>query len=142
MLRRMSQVLPVRMQVPVAWGHMDAFGHVNNTVYFRFFEDVRIKFFEEVGIDYRGPLHAGPILAATQCQFRAPMAYPDTARVETGISQVGRSSFTMRYAVHSERLGQLTAEGEGVVVWYDYAERKSQPLPEALRQRIEAFRVG
>jgi acyl-CoA thioester hydrolase len=141
----MSQALPIYMQVPIAWGHMDAFGHVNNTVYFRLFEDVRIRFFEEVGIDHRGPGSgggSGPILAATQCQFRVPMAYPDTARVGTGITQIGRSSFTMRYEVHSERAGQLAAEGEGVVVWYDYQERRSLPLPEALRQRIEVLRIA
>ena len=145
MLHLMSQALPICMQVPIAWGHMDAFGHVNNTVYFRFFEDARIRFFEEVGIDHRGPgsgSGAGPILAATQCQFRIPMAYPDTARIQTGITTIGRSSFTMRYEVHSLHAGRLAAEGEGVVVWYDYQERRSLPLPDALRQRIEALHVA
>jgi acyl-CoA thioester hydrolase len=145
MLLLMSQALPIAMQVPIAWGHMDAFGHVNNTVYFRFFEDARIRLFEEVGIDHQNPAGgsgAGPILAATQCQFRMPMAYPDTARVATGIMHIGRSSFTMRYEVHSARAGQLAAEGDGVVVWYDYHARKSQTLPDPLRQRLEALRIA
>jgi acyl-CoA thioester hydrolase len=151
MLRRMSQPFPLSIQVPIAWGDMDAFGHVNNTVYFRLFEHARIRFFEEVGIDHgsrhgsrhRGPAggECAPILAATRCQFRVAMTYPDTARVETGISHVGRSSFTMRHQVHSERQGLLAAEGEGVVVWYDYEAQKSVALPDELRRRIEAMRV-
>lgn len=143
MLQRMSQPFPLSIQVPIAWGDMDAFGHVNNTVYFRLFEDARIRFFEEVGIGHLGPAAGGcaPILAATQCQFRVAMTYPDTARVETGISHVGRSSFTMRYRVHSERQGRLAAKGEGVVVWYDYAAQRSVALPDELRRRIEAMRV-
>jgi acyl-CoA thioester hydrolase len=144
MLRRMSQPFPLSIQVPIAWGDMDAFGHVNNTVYFRLFEDARIRFFEEVGVGHRGPAAGGcaPILAATQCQFRVAMTYPDTARVETGISHVGRSSFTMRYRVHSERQGRLAAEGEGVVVWYDYEAQRSVALPDELRRRIEGMRVA
>jgi acyl-CoA thioester hydrolase len=143
MLRRMSQAFPICIQVPIAWGDMDAFGHVNNTVYFRLFEDARIRFFEEVGIDHRAPgAGCAPILATTQCQFRFPMSYPDTARVETGIAQIGRSSFTMRYVVYSVRHDRLAAEGDGVLVWYDYQAQKSAPLPEALRARIEAMRVG
>jgi acyl-CoA thioester hydrolase len=144
MLRRMNQPFPLSIQVPIAWGDMDAFGHVNNTVYFRLFEDARIRFFEAVGIDHaRGPAGGrAPILAATQCQFRVAMTYPDTARVETGISHVGRSSFTMRYHVYSERQGRLAAEGEGVVVWYDYEAQQSVPLPDELRQRIETMRVA
>lgn len=145
MLPRMSQPLPLSIQVPIAWGDMDAFGHVNNTVYFRLFEDVRIRFFEEVGVPHRlgqrGPGGGAPILAATQCQFRVAMTYPDTARVETGISHIGRSSFTMRYQVHSLRQGRLAAEGEGVVVWYDYEAQQSVPLPDELRRRIETMRV-
>lgn len=144
MLRCMSQAFPLAIQVPIAWGDMDAFGHVNNTVYFRLFEDARIRFFEAVGIEYQHAPAGGraPILAATQCQFRVPMTYPDTAHVETGVVHIGRSSFTMRYQVHSTRQGALAAEGEGVVVWYDYATRQSVPLPDELRQRIERMRVA
>ncbi|HWN71302.1 MAG TPA: thioesterase family protein, partial [Haliangium sp.] len=73
---------------------------------------------------------------------RVAMTYPDTARVETGISNIGRSSFTMRYQVHSVSQGLLAAEGEGVVVWYDYEAQRSVPLPDELRQRIESMRVA
>jgi acyl-CoA thioester hydrolase len=140
----MSQPFPLSIQVPIAWGDMDAFGHVNNTVYLRLFEDARIRFFEEVGIGLAGPAGGGcaPILASTQCQFRVAMTYPDTARVDAGILRVGRSSFTMGYEVHSARQGCLAAEGEGVLVWYDYAARQSVPLPDELRARIEAMRVA
>lgn len=143
MLRAMSEPLPVRIEVPIAWGDMDAFGHVNNTVYLRLFESARIALFERVDVAYRDVTGTcAPILASTQCQFRLPMTYPDTARVETGISHIGRSSFTMPYRVHSVRHGRVAAEGDGVAVWFDYAAGKSAPLPEELRRRLEALRVA
>lgn len=143
MLRRMSQPFPLSIQVPIAWGDMDAFGHVNNTVYLRLFEDARIRFFEEVGVGLRGPAGGcAPILAAVQCQFRVAMTYPDTALVHTGVTRVGRSSFTMRYEIHSVRQGCLAAEGDGVLVWYDYEARQSVALSDELRARIETMRVA
>lgn len=143
MLCGMSEPFPVRIELPIAWGDMDAFGHVNNTVYLRLFESARIELFEQVAIAYRDVSGtSAPILASVQCQFRFPMTYPDTARVETGISRIGRSSFTMPYRIHSVRHDRLAAEGDGVTVWYDYAAGKSAPLPEELRQRLEGLQVA
>ncbi|ACY17663.1 acyl-CoA thioesterase [Haliangium ochraceum] len=139
----MSPSFPVRIELPITWGQMDAFGHVNNTVYFRMFEEARIQLFREVGIATRTPNGGfSAILAATQCQFRRPMEYPDTARVETGVSRIGSSSFTLLYRVHSEAQAQLAAEGDSVVVWYDYAAAKSAPLPDPLRQQLERLQVS
>ena len=77
----MSELLPgnypVRLEMPVAWGQLDAFGHVNNTQFFRFFEDARIAYFERVGITAKLD-GVGPILAKTDCVFRKPLGYPET----------------------------------------------------------------
>ncbi len=131
---------PTRIEIPVAWGDMDAFGHVNNTIYLRWFESGRIAFFEEVAVPHRDVAdRAAPILARTSCQFERPLAYPDTVRVETSISRVGTKSFTMLYRVFSQRDGERAAQGDGVVVWYDYAAGKSVPLPEPLREQLHAY---
>jgi acyl-CoA thioester hydrolase len=73
---------PVVIEIPVAWGEMDAYGHVNNIVYFRYFETARIVYFgklESPDFVNRNPL--GPILASTSCRFRAPLAFPDHLQV-------------------------------------------------------------
>ena len=68
---------PVRLEIPVAWGEMDAMGHVNNIVYLRWFECARIAYFERVGWLAGGRVRGvGPILHSTQARFRALPAQP------------------------------------------------------------------
>ena len=81
---------PIEEAVPVAWGDLDAFGHVNNTVFFRWFETARMALFREVGVlEDMERTGVGPILARTECNFRLPVAYPDTIRARTGIQRSG-----------------------------------------------------
>ena len=127
------------MDIPVAWGEMDAFGHVNNVVYLRWFETGRMAFFDQVGVSLRDiEGGAGPILAHTSCSFRKPVTFPDTVTVHTAISRVGTKSFVMQYRVDSQVLGDTAAEGDGTIVWYDYAKCISVPVPTELRARLEA----
>ena len=129
---------PLTIEIPVAWGEMDAFGHVNNAVYLRYFETARIAFFRAVEIPHRDVDDAAaPILAKTSCEFKAPLRYPDTVDVRTWVERIGTKSFTMRYEIHSRALGTLAATGDGVVVWFDYANNKTLELPADLRARLE-----
>lgn len=124
---------PVHIEIPVAWGEMDALGHVNNVVYFRYFESARIAYFARV---LAGFAPAGPILATASCDFLLPLAHPDTVRVEVGVTHLGTTSFTMAYRVVSLGRGALAARGQSVCVWYDYGAGKKAPLPDPLRARI------
>lgn len=133
-----STCFPVQLEIPVAWGEMDAFGHVNNTVYFRYFESARIEYFRRLGLKQSND-GTGPILASTRCDFLYPLTHPDTVVAETGITRVGRSSFIMAYRVRSLTLDRDVARGEGVIVYYHYGQGRSEPLPEDLRQAIAAL---
>jgi acyl-CoA thioester hydrolase len=76
---------PVSLTIPVAWGDMDAFGHVNNTVYLRWLESARIDYFKKVGLlDRMARDRVGPILARTEIDYRRPVTWPDTVHVEVG----------------------------------------------------------
>lgn len=131
---------PVVVEVPVAWGEMDAFGHVNNIVYFRYFETARIAYFEKLDVpEFLGRDPVGPILAETSCRFRAALSYPDTVSIGARVENVGEDRFIMRYAVFSHRLGRLAAEGEGVMACYDYRQNRKASVPAKLRQRIAAL---
>ena len=130
---------PIVIEVPVAWGEMDSFGHVNNIVYFRYFESARIAFFDAVG--FRGGDGAiGPILASTQCRFRRPLAYPDRVRVGARVSDIGADRFTMHYLVFSEAQDAVAAEGEGLVVAYDYEAGRKALLPEGVLEKLSGPR--
>jgi len=127
---------PVHVTMPVAWGQMDAFGHLNNTAYFRFFEDARIACFEAIGVNAHMKSEGeGPILARTSCVYRLPVTFPDTVIAATRIVDLGEDRFTMEYAVFSEKLG-LAAHGDGRIVFLDYQSGEKVPLPPAIREAI------
>jgi acyl-CoA thioester hydrolase len=133
---------PVVVEIPVAWGDMDAFGHVNNTVYFKWFETARIAYFERIGLNERMRREKkGPILARTTCDFEKPLAWPDTVRASASVVKLGNTSFVMEYRVTSERAG-AAAKGEGVIVLVDYEKGGKIPLDAELRARIEALEAG
>jgi acyl-CoA thioester hydrolase len=126
---------PVVIETDVAWGDMDAFNHVNNTVYFRWFESARIAYHRKVG--FTGNDGVGPILAATSCRMRIPLAYPDRVAIGARIREIGDDRFTMEYAVVSQTLTKVAAEGEATVISYDHPAKRRAPLPEDVRQQIE-----
>src|SRR5262245_4470251 len=129
---------PIVIAMPVAWGEMDAFGHVNNIVFFRHFESARIALLD--AIDFRDPTHnegVGPILASTSCRFRRPLAYPDTVHVGTRVRSIESDRFELEFRTVSLALGQTAAEGLGVVVAYDYGKARKTPLPERVRTSID-----
>lgn len=130
---------PIVITVPVRWGDMDAFGHVNNTVYFRFLESSRIAFFERVGTHGSTPSGVGPILHSTSCRFRAPVTFPDTVRVGARVVEVGEDRIRMEHAIYSERMGRVAATGEAVVVSFDYASGTKAPVPQSWRDHVASL---
>ncbi|MFH1982109.1 MAG: thioesterase family protein [Pseudomonadota bacterium] len=131
---------PVTVEIPVAWGEMDAFQHVNNVAYFRYFETVRIAYF--TALDLMATMQEtgiGPILAETRCRFRIPLTYPDTLTVGARVSALEGDRFIMDYRVASARHGKVAAEGDGILVTFDYTAGNKVPIPEALERRIRAL---
>jgi acyl-CoA thioester hydrolase len=129
---------PAAIRLPVQWGDQDAFGHVNNTVYFRWFESARIKYLERIDLSEQTSGETlGPILAAVSCNYRRQVKYPDHVVIGARITRLGRSSMAMTYVVWSETQQAVAAEGDSTVVAFDYAANKSQPIPAELRKKIE-----
>lgn len=134
---KLESDFPVIFETPVAWGEMDSMGHVNNIVYFRYFESARLAYFERVGfLDEMRRSGIGPILATTKCRFRKPLTYPDRIRVGATANDLQEDRFTMLYCIESEALGSFAADGEGLIVAYDYNRKRKTPLPEIVRQAI------
>ncbi|HEX6622399.1 MAG TPA: acyl-CoA thioesterase, partial [Pyrinomonadaceae bacterium] len=101
-MRELLEAYPVVIETPVAWGEMDSFQHVNNIVYFRYFESARMAYFERVGFwAYMDETGVGPILASTRCKFILPLTYPDTVSIGARVSEIEDDRFTMSYAVVS-----------------------------------------
>lgn len=134
---------PVVIETPVAWGQMDAFRHLNNTAYFRFFESGRIAYFERLNLlEYMEETGVGPILAATNCRFKIPLTYPDTVSIATRVSEIEDDRFTMDYYVVSHNHEKVAAEGTGLIVCFNYKENKKTAIPAKLKRRIEALEAS
>ncbi len=139
-MKELLEGYAVVIETPVAWGEMDSLGHVNNIVYFRYFESARMAYFGEV--DFWGHMEetgVGPILASTQCRFRLPLEYPDTVSIGARIRDIGEDRFMMEYVVVSHRHAKVAAEGSGLIVVYDYRAKRKAPLPNEIKKRIEAI---
>ena len=124
------------MRMDVRWGDMDAMGHVNNTVYFRYIETARIAWLEQIGA-LPDPSGIGPVLINARCSFLKQIKYPAEIEVTSYAGPPGRSSFEV---IHEIRLvgedgqaGALHAEGAAKIVWVDFKVEKSVPLPEEVR---------
>src|SRR5207249_9943055 len=89
-IQKLLAGFPVVIELPVVWGEMDSYRHVNNVVYFRYFESARLEYFRQLGwLEYENETGIGPILAATQARFRKPLTYPDTVSVTARIADLG-----------------------------------------------------
>ena len=121
---------PVVLEQDLIWGDMDSFGHINNTVYFRYFEDARIAYFDRIGVnENKKQTGIGFILAATSCNFRLPLDYPDHITIATRCRVLSPKKLNMEYVVFSQKHGAIAADGEGLVVCYDYTAAKSCEIP-------------
>jgi acyl-CoA thioester hydrolase len=131
---------PVAIRLPVLWGDQDAFGHVNNTVFLRWFESARIEYIRRVTrVDAPSPDNAGLILASIQCDFKLPVNFPDLVVIGARVARIGNSSMRMEHAVWSEAQQALVAEGHSTVVVFDYTAGRSRPVPDDVRTAIAAL---
>lgn len=131
---------PVITPCPVSWGHMDAFQHVNNIRFFRYFENARIEYGIRVGMtEDMQSLGIGPILAHTECKYIRPLFFPDTALTGVRMAAMQDSEMLMEYKIVSERRNEVVAVGTSLGVFYHYREQTRVNLPEKLVTRVDAL---
>jgi acyl-CoA thioester hydrolase len=133
----------IPFEQPVAWGEMDALGHVNNVAYFRYMESARVAFLLRLGIDrLRMSTGVGVILQSAQCRFRRPVVYPDTLVISSRVTAIEADRFTLEHEMTSKTLGEVAAIGHGIIVAYDYAGGRKVPLPTDWEGALRAAMTG
>lgn len=120
-------------RMPVRWGDMDAYGHVNNTVYFRYFEQTRVEWLERMGSRVSVEEPVGPVIINASCTFLAPVNYPATVVIKMYAGDPGRSSVMTWYELFVDGDERLYAEGAAKTVWMDMRTGKSAPIPDVVR---------
>jgi acyl-CoA thioester hydrolase len=120
-------------RVPIRWGDMDAMGHVNNTVYFRYMEQARIEWFYACArrLGLTAYEHEGPVIVNASCTFHTPLTYPGEAEVRMFVGPPGKSSFESYYEIWMNE--RKYSDGAAKMVWIDVHTTKSAPLPEPFR---------
>lgn len=124
-------------ELPVRWGDMDARGHVNNTLYYRYFESSRITLFRSLDL-YEEPTEVkiGPILSFQSCSYKAPLTYPDTIYVGAKIEIIEGSKIIIKHSIVSKKRNRIVAEGEAHIIWYDYDNQKRAIISDTLKQKL------
>lgn len=126
------------VRIPIRWGDMDAMGHLNNTLYFRYLEIVRIAWFDEMGCG-PNPAGEGPVIVNAFCNFIKQLEYPGDVIARHFAGEVGRSSVeTFVTLERVDQPGTLYAEGGAKLVWVDFPSQRAVPLPDWLRARVGA----
>ena len=128
--------LVYEMTMPIRWGDMDAMGHVNNTLYFRYLEIIRIEWLHGVGgpPDMNGE---GFVVVNAFCNFIRQLSYPGEVLARMYVANPGRSSFDSFVTLErSDEPGVLYATGGATTVWLDFPAKKTLPMPDALRQAL------
>ncbi len=122
--------------IPIRWGDMDAYAHVNNTVYFRYMEQARIEWLESLGYTVL-PHGESPVIIDASCTFYVPLVFPGTVEVRMFAGAPGRSSVPTYYELRLTESDTIYADGASKIVWTDTATGKSVPIPQALRALVE-----
>lgn len=119
--------------ITVRWGEMDAFGHVNNTVFYRYSEDGRMDYLRRAFASVAEATEGAPIIADLRCNFRQQLKFPAEVEIATRTSRLGNTSFHMEQALYYKGEMDAIAAFEAVLVWFDYNRQSSAPLPESIR---------
>ena len=134
---------PVVLTQAVVWGEMDSYRHVNNVVYFRYFENARLEYFRRLDwFAYQDATGIGPILAATQARYRRALTYPDTIHIGVRLREMKEDRFVLDYRIVSEKLNDVATKGDGEIVAFHYLQGKKVALPDEIKARITALETS
>jgi acyl-CoA thioester hydrolase len=128
--------LVAEMAMPIRWGDMDAMGHVNNTVYFRYLETARIEWFRTIACE-PDPQGQGPVIVNAFCNFYKQLEFPGDVVVKTYVSDPGRTTFESWHTIERvDQPGVISAAGGATVIWVDFPQQKAVTLPDRIRQIV------
>ncbi len=140
-LEQFMQDYPCILDLPVQWGEMDAFHHVNNVAYLRYFESARIALFNMTSLmESKRTLGIGPILAEQSCRYRLAVTFPDNIRIGTRVTSISDCTFIQEYALYSTAQDAIATTGTSRSTVLNYQTGKKVPITGALLAELEALK--
>lgn len=131
-VQKILQQYPVVRTQEIAWGDMDALGHVNNVRYYDYSQETRVLYMSKVL-----PEHLYTVIVSTSCQYLKEVKYPDTVHVGARIKKLGNTSIAHEFVFVSEQSGDIVATGESVMVLMNKNTKQKQPIDADLKNAIE-----
>ncbi len=124
------------LTLSLRWGDMDAMGHINNTLYFRYMEMCRLDWIFKLGVSTQLD-GEGPVIVNAFCNFLRQLTFPGDVQVSMYVANAGRSSVDTYHTIErTDEPGLVWAEGGARMVWTDYAARRSAPMPDWFRAHL------
>ena len=127
------KILVHEVSIPIHWGEMDALGHVNNSVYFKYMEQARVSWITSVHGDVGGDSD-GPVIANTFCNFYRPLVFPGQLLAKLYVAHPGRTSIDTFVTIErADEPGDVYAAGGATLVWVSAKDGRPVPLPDVIR---------
>ena len=124
------------MTMPIRWGDMDAMGHVNNTVYFKYLETIRIDFFNSINCT-PDPQGQGPVIVNAFCNFYKQLEYPADLLIKMYVSDPARTTFESWCTLErTDQSDVIYAAGGATIIWVDFPLQKAIALPDHIRAMV------
>lgn len=124
------------IDVQMRFRDLDAMGHVNNAVYLSYCELARTQFYLKHA--FKKSLHEIDfILARADIDFLSAAEWGDQLVVSVWPSEIGTTSFTLKYEISDKKSGRLIAKSSSVLVSYDYQKKQTKPIPPEFRKLLE-----
>lgn len=137
------QNYPLIVEQSVTWGDMDAHGHVNNVVYFRYMENARVEFYRRIGkYEFEGRTGITLVVKSTGCRYIASLSYPDRISIGARVTEMNDEQILMQYIVVNSGSNQVAALGEATIVAVRVADTRKVPFPEELKARIRDLQTA
>jgi acyl-CoA thioester hydrolase len=128
---------PVTWTETLQWGDMDAFNHINNIYYFRYFENARIAYFKKLDIMHRLASDNMVIVVRDQdCRYKAPLKYPDTITVGISAVSIEPDRLTFKYDIISHQSKLITATGTSTMVIVSNSTGAKTNMPDDVAEEI------
>ncbi|MCH8552063.1 MAG: thioesterase family protein [Natronospirillum sp.] len=136
-LQEFKSIYPVRLDVDLQWGDMDALSHINNVVYFRYFENIRIAYMARTSLI--GNPEYGPVLGAAEARYRRPLTFPDHIHIGARVATLHEYGCEQEYGIYSEQQDAVVTQGKARIVIVDARTGRKAPLTDGMRAEIEAL---
>lgn len=124
----------------VRWRDCDMYQHVNNAVYITYFEEARAAFWRDLMAERFGGFDF--IIAEVTCTYLSPARLAEALAIAVEVVAVGNKSFQLAYEITERTGGRVIARGKSAQVMYDHERQVSHGLPDHVRERLEAVRIG